>query len=229
MQKIFKLNPTVRFDDQLVYVEGTRWETTLCPLNAGLPSQHSMRRLQPNPIKAIGPVVRMTDFEWTVYKDILLEEDIVRRLQSAGFSGCEFRPAELYTTTETPIGRQVFHLRVTGWGGKAPPASGIRVVEECPHCKRQVFSGFTDPNELFSIDDWDGSDFFMIWPMPKYIFVTSEVVNWIAKSEFSGVRAEPLDQIRKPILGTGFSPGHLHDWFDDERLAEIMSSLKQNE
>lgn len=224
MHKIYFLEPSVRFDDQLTYANHVRRQTTLCPVNSGLPSQHTMRQLQPNPIRAIGPVQRMADFEWTVYHDMLVERDIMEELQ-ARFSGFEFRHAELYTTTETPIGREVFQLRVTGWGGIAPPDSGIRVVEECPHCKRQVFSGFTDPNKIFSIDAWDGSDFFIIWPMPKFIFVTGSVVDWIKKSGYSGIRVKPLDKFPKSIAGR-FSPGHLHDWFDDDRLAEIIASLR---
>lgn len=226
MRKIYFLNPDVRFDDKLVYTEEMRMDTKLCPRNAGFPSQHAMYQRWVRPIRVIGPVQRMTDFEWSVYRDILLEEDIVKPLMSSGFSGIEFRPAELYTTTETPIGMGIFQLRVTGWGGIAPPQSGIRVMEECPQCGRKVFSGFTNPVRLFSVDAWDGSDFFIIWPMPKFVFVTKDVADWITRPEFSGVCVKPLADFPKPIAG-GYSPGHLHDWFDDKRVTEIMSSLQK--
>jgi hypothetical protein len=224
MHRIYFLDPNVRFDDKLVYTGAMRMETALCPLNAGLPSQHATRQRWTNPIKAIGPIHRMTDIEWTVYHDLLIERDIVEKLQAAQFSGIEFRPAELYTTTETPIGREVFHLKVTGWGGMASPESGIHVIKECPQCKRRVFSGFTDPEKLFTGDAWDGSDFFIIWPMPKFIFVTDRVADWIIKSEYSGVRVKPLEKFQKSLANT-YTPGHLHDWFDDAKLAEIMERL----
>lgn len=226
MHKLYFLEPAVRFDDQLVHADAMETETTLCPLNAGLPSQHTMKQRWSSPIKAVGPVRPMTDFEWTVYNDILVNRETAETFRSAGFSGMEFRPAEIFTTTQTPIGREVYELKVTGWGGIACPESGVHVVEECPRCKRQVFSGSTNPQKLFSLEAWDGSDFFIIWPMPRYTFITGRVADLISKFKFSGVRVNPLDQFPQSISG-GYTPGHLHDWFDDKRLAEIIAQLDE--
>jgi hypothetical protein len=216
--QIYFLESTTRFDEKLEYSSAVQMDMSLCPLNAGMPSQHAMRQKWRRPLKIIGAVQRMTDFEWTVHRDVLVEKDIVEQL--AVFSGAEFKPVELYTTTESPIGRQVFELKVIGWGGMAPPQSGIRIMKECPHCKRRVFSGLTNPNHLFSPEAWDGSDFFIIWPMPKYVFVTQKVANFINKSEYSGVRVKPLDKMPKSVSGK-YSPGHLHDWFEGKKLTEV--------
>jgi hypothetical protein len=224
MSKIYFLNSDVSFNDHLIYTNDMRMETTLCPLNAGLPSQHAMRQHWVRPIKVVGPVQRMTDFEWSVYNDIFVENDIVNKLQSTGFSGIEFRSAELYTTTETPIGRQLFELKVTGWGGMAHPSSGIRVQEKCPLCGRSVYRGHTSAAHLFDIDKWDGSDFFLIWPMPKYVFVTSEVAKFILKERYSGVNVCELGSFPKSIAG-GYSPGHIQDWYDKEEAAKIITEL----
>jgi hypothetical protein len=225
MMEVFFLDPSIRFDDKLEYVSGMRMETTLCPLNAGLPSQHAMRQHWSRPLKVVGPVQRMTDFEWTVFRDILIEEDIVDKLQSAKFSGFEVRPVELYTTTETPIGRRTFELKVTGWGGMASPESGIKVIKECPYCKRRVFSGFTNPHELFSSKMWDGSDFFVIWPLPKYVFVTKKVADFLVGSEYSGVCVKALAKFPKSVSGK-YSPGHLSDWFEGQKISSILKNFK---
>lgn len=222
---IYFLEPDVRFDDKLVYSSKSRTETTMCPVNLGTPSQHAMSQRQPNPIRVIGPVQRTTDIEWTVYRDLLIGPDIAENLRMTQFSGFELREAELYTKAETLIEREVFQLRVTGWGGVAPEESGIQVLKECSHCKWQVLSGFTDANKLFSIDAWDGSDFFIIWPLPKFTFVTGEVAAWFKQSGYSGVRVKPLDKFPKPVANT-YTPGRLHDWFDDDRASEIMATLR---
>ena len=228
MSQIYFLEPDVQFNQKLEYVSGLSMETTLCPLNAGLPSQHAMRQRWQHPLKILAPVQRMTDFEWTVFRDIVIEKDIVDGLQKAKLSGVTFQPVQLYTTTETPIGRQAFELTVTGWGGMARPESGIRVVEECRYCKRRVYSGFTDPSQLFSPEAWDGSDLFIIWPMPKFTFITKRVADFIKQSDYSGLRIKPLEQLPKSIAG-GYSPGHLHDWFEGKKLDQIMEHFQAND
>jgi hypothetical protein len=154
-----------------------------------------------------------------------VNREIAETLKSAGFSGIKFQAAEIFSTTETLVGREVFELKVTGWGGIAPLESGIHVIKECPQCNRQVFSGFTSPNKLFSEEAWDGSDFFLIWPMPKYIMITDDVADHLIKSKYTGVRIETLDKLPKPLIDT-YTPGHLHDWFDGGKLAEILKRLE---
>lgn len=225
MHKIYFLDPTVRFDDKLVFANGMRTETKLCPLNTGLPSQHAMRQHWIRPLRLIGPVRRLTDFEWTVYRDILLEKDIVNKLQSSRFSGIEFQEAQLYTTTQTPIGREVFELKVNGWGGMAHPSSGVRLIEKCSFCGHSVFCGHANPGNLFDIDKWDGSDFFLIWPMPRYIFITNEVADFIRKEGYTGVNVRELHEFPKSIAGK-YTPGHIEDWYEREKAVQILREME---
>jgi len=223
MCKIYFLDGDVQFNDKLTYASDMRIETTLCPLNAGHPSQHAKYQRWIRPIKVVGPVQRMTDFEWSVYNDVFVETDVVDKLKAAGFSGIDFSPANLCTTTETPIGRQLFELKVTGWGGMAHPSSGIRVQEKCRLCGRTVYGGQTNSANLFDIDKWDGSDFFLIWPMPKYIFITEEVAGFLLKGGFTGINIRELAAFPKSIAG-GYSPGHIKDWYDQEKAASIFET-----
>ncbi len=221
MYEIFWLAPDVKFEDRLVYT-GMTSHVELCPLNEGLPSQHASRRRWDRPLKVIGPVRPLTDFEWTVYGDLVVSKNIVSLFQASGFTGADFQPVEIFTTTQTPIGREAFEIRVKGWGGFAPKESGIRVLEECPVCKRRVFSGYTERDNLFHFESWDGSDFFIIWPLPRYIFVTGRVRDAILKSHYTGVRLCRLAELPTPISGK-LGPGNLLDWFDETKVAEIMS------
>jgi hypothetical protein len=214
MKNVFWLSTDLKFDDLLEYGNSMRMETELCPFDP----QHTIRSRWCKPLRVVGPVRAITDFEWTVYNDILVNQDIVQALGRAGFSGISFEPVELLTTTETPIGREVFELRVVGWGGDAPPESGVRVIKECPFCRRQVFSIYTDPEKLFDTNQWDGSDFFTIWPLPRRIMITPRVRNFFLQAEYSGLWVRDLKELPSGSVKT-LTPGNVLDWFDaDPRL-----------
>src|SRR6266516_1318826 len=168
MYRIYWLSPDVKEEEKLRYTKAMKLRTRACPVS----SSHSMRQRWSRPLKAIAPWVAMSDIEWTVYRDIIVNTNVAASLQEMQFTGVEFSSAELFTTTETPIGRCAFELRVTGWGGVAPVESGVRVVDQCGYCKRQVFSEMTDPKRLFSVEAWDGADFFIIWPLPRFVMIT---------------------------------------------------------
>src|SRR5262245_48718290 len=131
MSKIYTLQPDISWKDHLLYT-GMKLETALCAYDP----QHTTKQAWPRPLKVIGPVVQASDFEWTVYLDIVVSRGIAESLKAMGFSGMRFLPVEFHTTTQTPFGREAYELNVTGWGGMAPPASGIRALEECPACGR---------------------------------------------------------------------------------------------
>src|SRR5688572_2265511 len=127
MPDVFWLSSTASFDAKLEYTSYMRLETELCQLDP----RHASKSRWSKPLKVIGSVQPMTDFEWTVYNDVLVSEEVVEDFHKAGFTGAVFESAELFTTTETPIGREVFELKAVGWGGVAPIESGVRVIEEC--------------------------------------------------------------------------------------------------
>jgi hypothetical protein len=226
MSEIYVLSTSLKFDDQFCYLKKTQMEREVCP---GDPS-HAKRQRWGRPLQILGSIVPITDIECTVFNDLLVGPEIVSALKAAHFSGIDFTPVELFSTTEIPISREVYELKVTGWGGQAPPESGIKVKEECPYCGRQVFTGITNSRMLFDIDGWDGSDFFIIWPMPKYIIVTAKVRDFFLERAYSGVAFHTLDKLcssRFHNLQT-FSPGNLADWFDRNKLVELNFRARGN-
>ncbi len=217
MQKIYWLSTNVRFDDQLRYASSMRLQTQLCPRD----SSHAILSRWTRPLKLLGQVQPMTDFEWTIYGDVIVSKSIVESFRKAGFSGIEFSPVEFYSSTETPFGRESLELRVNGWGGQALSESGVRVIEECSYCKRQIFSEYTDPEKLLNWEAWDGSDVFVIWPLPRFIMVTGRVRDFILDFKYTGVRLRNLRVLPHDIAGT-LTPGNLRDWFDENRLQMLQ-------
>ncbi len=208
MHNIYWISTSVRFEDLLCYASSMRLKTKLCAEDP----KHAVQSRWTRPLKVIGPVQPMTDFEWTVYGDIIVNRKIAEAFRKAGFSGVAFLSAEFYTSTETPFGRESLEFHVNGWGGQAPVDSGIRVMEECPYCKRQVFSECTHPERLFDLEAWDGSDVFLIWPLPRFVMITGRVRDFILDSKFTGVRLRNLRELPHDISGT-LTPGNLLDWF----------------
>jgi hypothetical protein len=216
VEEIFWVSPDINFDQRLSYTSNMAMRNEVCARGR----DHARRQGWPRPLGLIAPIYPLTDFECTVYNDMLVSPEIANGLKAEGFSGLYFSVARLHTTTETPLSRDALELRVSGWGGVAPRKSGVQVTSECPVCKWRVYSDYTDPNELFSVDEWDGSDFFIIWPMPRFIMVTRSVRNYLLKARYSGIKLRTLRELRAGPGGT-ITPGHLGDWFDEEKIKEI--------
>jgi hypothetical protein len=220
MYRIYWFDTNVRWKNQLRYTSSMKLDTIVCTKNPEHASSQRWRR----PLKLIGPVEPFSDFEWSVYSDVFVRREIATSLKNSGFTGIHFDEVEYYSTTETPFGRDALELRVQGWGGMAPQTSGVRVIEQCPCCNHQVFTTATNPKNLFDPEIWDGSDFFIIWPLPRYIFVTQRVRDMIQSEGWSGPRIRPiadLAELNDRFIAGTLSPGHLEDWFDKEKADQI--------
>lgn len=87
---------------------------------------------------------------------------------------------------------------------------------------------FRDKTELFDIDAWDGSDFFVIWPLRRFIMITEAVAEHITDAGYSGVKILRPDELPVlPVKGfEGFGPGSLKSWQDEiSKLAKLAIRL----
>jgi hypothetical protein len=126
---------------------------------------------------------------------------------------------------KTGVTLNVAELMVTGWGGMADARSGIREKERCSGCGHIRYTEISDPMHIVDPATWDGSDIFMVWPMPKYRFVTQRFVEIVRNSGFSGVSF-----VRAlPSLGRGvsrsFTPGRLSDYMPMARARLLGKEL----
>jgi hypothetical protein len=108
----------------------------------------------------------------------------------------------------------LFEMQVIGFGGTARPESGVHVIESCC-CGHAVYSGYTCPGKLFDVDQWDGSDIFMIWPLPRYIMITEEVRSFLKRGRYTGIKIRKLSEIPPTIAGT-LTPGNIADYRSTE-------------
>ena len=74
----------------------------------------------------------------------------------------------------------------------------------------------SDPSQLIDEDQWTGEDFFIVWPMPGYIFVMQRVVEVFQAANVKSCRIRKLES---GLRGESFSGT---DSFRTESLAVFL-------
>jgi len=189
--------------------------TIFCPVNKG----HQRAGERMNQLIIALPSSRIGDFVWTWYSECIITDRVVNLFKEAGFTGYVLKPvivAKIYKYyKEKDIGMEngkpvgitriirdrkpkpispLWELVVTGKGGDAHPKSCIRLKYECAACGAKEYTDFK--KGLF-IDEaqWDGSDFFTVWPLPKFIIVTERVKNFILEYKLSNCKLTPTEDL----------------------------------
>jgi hypothetical protein len=147
--------------------------------------------------------------------------------RAQGFTGFETKPVRARYRSGVGTPPVLWELAITGWGGIAAPESGIELDAEKSRMDPNdwgylKYTGLSHPEHLVDEDRWDGSDFFMVWPLPKYIFVSERVAEFIREKELTGARLVPLTEMRK---SEGFTPGRLSHYMPDARAKELGEPL----
>jgi len=184
-------------------------EKIRCPIKSG----HSRGRRN-SPLDVVVPCDPPPDVIFTWMSECLIQEPVRRIFESEGLTGFSALPAWA-RLKGTGRAIPVHELAVTGWGGIAPAASGIREVDRCPGCGHLHYSQLEVPEKLIDRKNWDGSDFFMIWPLPRFRFVTERVVQVCQRHKISGVNFS--QNMPTPGTRSGYSPGRLSNYMPRER------------
>ena len=207
---------------KLEYTSDTGFKTRLCSYNP----KHAAYSSIPKPLKLKSSGGITEDVTWSWFSDAIVTPDVYDLFKSHGFTGCTFSRVELYNMYEELTGQEAYHLEVTGWGGVASPESGVRVIMQCPVCEHAVYESFNDSLALFNEKRWDGSDVFMIWPLPKTIFITERVKNMIETFDIGGVEIIPLKRIRTSIDGT-LIPGSVWNYLPENIAKRAEMDVKK--
>lgn len=179
-----------------------RLEPVLCPKFSG--HQRTGKRL--SRMSVVLPSPKVDDFVWTLLHECLVQASVIRLLRRHRISGWMVRAANAKFKRLAKKPPRLWEFKATGWAGLAPTSSGIRLKKWCRYCGDTLYSPLSRPASLIDVKKWDGSDVFIVWPLPMFIFVTSRVVSVLSGSEITGWTATPVENLR--IRG-GFSPGRL--------------------
>jgi hypothetical protein len=133
---------------------------------------------------------KVGDFHWTWYSELLATERVTDLLLKEGFTGFEPRPVTIRKVkTKNPVVEppsKLWEIKVTGQGGEADPACGVRLLPElgCEACNMKKYSDYTN-GIIVNEKSWDGSDFFTVIPYPKFFLITERVKEFIMKNGFT--------------------------------------------
>ena len=192
-------------------------EKIVCPIFPG--HRRPGRRL--SPLNIIVPCQSPPDVVFTWMSAILIQDRVKEIFGGEQLTGFATRPA-VAKLRKTAAAVPVSELVVVGWGGTAQAASGIREVGRCAGCGHLTYSGLEEPSVLINPKNWDGSDFFVIWPLPMFRFVTQKVVDVCKKHHITGVTFE---RNFPSSAGGGFSPGRLSYYMPVQRAHELGEEL----
>lgn len=198
--------------------ESVDLEQIVCPINPD--DRRAGKRI--TDLSIVLPHRNVPDVVWVHY--CVIQDRILRLFREAGFTGFDVLPVEARYEMSSDEPPKLWELRVTGWGGMAPPESGIQLVEHCPACGFLKYSGASHPELLVKESQWDGSDFFMIWPLPKFIFVTDRVADVVRNNQLTGVKLQRLSSLNLRGDET-YSPGRLHHYMPEVRAHELGDQL----
>lgn len=191
---------------------------------------------------------KLKDFVWTWNFNCLVQDRVLDLFRSLGFTGFEVLPIEARAKRRKPGADwdenvrafmeeqaasieipRLWEIMVTGWGGIAPPESGIKFLgyKEC--CIKGVtgpsYSKLTNAHYLIDEKQWDGSDFFIVWPIAKYIFVSDRVAKIIKNNKLRGCKLEPSEALVDPFAGYTYNPCGLRYYLPEKRAREIGEPL----
>lgn len=190
-------------------------ETITCPADPG--HQRAGPRL--GNLSVDLPIDFERDFIWTWHSDCLVTKHAVEVFNENRLTGFETRPVTARFRQSLLDPPELFELCVTGWAGIAPLASGVRLIERCEYCGLLVYSNFRDPSKLIDPALWDGSDVFMVWPLPRFVLLSDRAKRVIERSDLEGAIYVPVEQL--PVSDRTLGPGRLSYRMPKERAYEL--------
>lgn len=198
-----------------------------CPAE---PDEHPrVGRIGINDLHIILPTPKVRDFMFTWQSQLIVTESVEKAFRRNGVTGYELRPVVITGVQRRRSASvtlpKLSELRVTGWAGMAAPESGIRLHYRCPAC---LYTEYTRPDNisrLIDITQWDGSDFVLVWPLPKFVFVTEKVRDIVKEEKLTGADFVPLPDVRMLGQDQILAPGHLWYYFERERAMKLGEPL----
>ncbi len=143
--------------------EAADWEISVCPTADFL--HYDGWRLKSNLTVKVSHnwKAELLIWPWVLGRP-LIHEKLIAELEAMGATGCRFKPGSVQFR-DGSISSEYHELQTTGWGGVASPESGLKPIERCLDCHYVKYSFLPHPEKLMDWSQWNGEDFFVIWPV----------------------------------------------------------------
>lgn len=130
----------------------------------------------------------------------IITDKVAQLFKEQGFSGYELKPVRINKIKRMrkpkPIPK-LWEFVVTGFAGMAPIESGVKLTYKCEACNHIEYSSCTNVSALIDMYQWDGSDFFSVYPMGSFL-VTERVKNLIEEKKLTNCKVIPLEEAGIP-------------------------------
>lgn len=194
----------------------TKFEPIICPLCDG----HRRGGKRIGELSIIVHPAGVQDFTFGWSSNILVLQRTLDLFQKYRVTGYEAMPARVsYSKKTEATPPDLFELIVTGWGGWAAPAAGVTLAELCRGCAHKVYA-IAEPSRLIDATAWDGSDLFIVWPLPGYRFVGDRLASILRQEKVSGVKLLPASELPTQ-RGAHVSPSTLAMSMPEKRAREL--------
>jgi hypothetical protein len=162
------------------------------------------------------------DFVWTWFHFLLINDRVLEILRRHNVTGFEIRPAEArpHSKRGPPVPR-LHELIVTGWAGWVSAEAGLSVTSSCPKCPSRMYH-VDNPEHLIDPATWDGSDFFIVWPLPKQHFISDRLAEILLREGVTGIEPRPAEEI-EILFAVG--AGSLSCYMPEARARELGEPL----
>jgi hypothetical protein len=197
-------------------VPGMKSERIVCPTHDG----HKRGGKRLSDLSVIVHPLGLRDFTWTWLSDVLISPRVLDLFEKHHVTGFEARPATVsYPKGIKAAPPEMFELVVTGWGGFAAPSAGVSLLKWCPDCEHKVYA-IAEPSGLIDPAAWDGSDLFIVWPLPKFRLASDRLASILQQERVSGLELMPAPAL--PVKrGATLSPGTLRLSMPEDRAREL--------
>ncbi len=197
-----------------------KYERIICPAHHG--HRRAGRPLGCLSIVAAPSAIK--DFTWSWSSDILISQNVRDLFERHGVTGWVALPATVkYDKASDLRPPDLLELVLTGRGGLGGPEAGVQLVKSCPACGYKRYS-IAEPSQLIDPAAWDRSDLFIVWPLPRYRFVSDRLADIIRQARITGVKLIPASEI--PIKhGDQVSPGRLTSAMPAGRARELSEAF----
>lgn len=152
---------------------------------------------------------------WCWVEGLVVHERLLEGFEREGFTGYRTRPATV-RFRDGELSNEYREFIVTGWAGVATDESGVRVKLGCPVCHWKKYTGITNYEKLIDWSHWTGEDFFIVWPLPRFILITERVAHWILNNEVRSCSVQGLDDFDHPVGASGFTVGRLSNFMPQD-------------
>lgn len=183
----------------------------ICPQYDG--HRRPGKRKSPLMIKFESPEIG--DIMWTWFSECIISDRIANEISNAKFTGFRLEPVIVKDIKGANINDlpKLWELIITGKGGDVRDINGIEIKKNCNYCGHIQYTEF-GKGLLIDENIWDGTDFFTVWPLPRYIIVTDRIREFFKEKKFESVKLTRLQELRGEGKKGGLSPGSYEDWIN---------------